>query len=123
MRAKLVCTAATFLFLAAGLHGSGQEIIPTPAPSDANAAAANTFVAPAAEDWRYRWYDGRWWYWTPQDCWMWYGDDGRWVEYQPGAPAGVWARENVNVSVGRWIGVDVWGPHGDVRVGRIHVGW
>ena len=30
---------------------------------------------------------------------------------------------NVNVGVGRRIGVDVSGPHGGVRVGRIWVGW
>ncbi len=30
---------------------------------------------------------------------------------------------SVNVGVGRRIGVDVYGPHGSVRVGRIFVGW
>ena len=32
------------------------------------------------EDWRFRWKDGRWWFWTPGDHWLWY-DDGRWNNY------------------------------------------
>ena len=102
--------------------------------------------------WRYRWHEGRWWYWTPQNRWMWYSDDGRWVPfdannpsathparvpdgryhapatpywagYYPGVAVGVRPPENVNLAVGRRVGVDVYGPHGAVRVGRICVGW
>ena len=40
----------------------------------------------AAYGWRYRWYGGRWWYWTPQNNWVyWYGD--AWVPYAPGVTA------------------------------------
>ena len=110
---------------------------------------AATEPAPAAADWRYRWHEGRWWYWIPQNRWMWYSDDGRWMELDanhsppaaqpapvvhqsyygpapapyPGVAVGVRPLGSVNVNVGRRIGVDVCGPHGSVRVGRIFVGW
>ena len=76
-----------------------QEVVPTPEPagtgnvearSDTNAgdqahssAAANAPVDQAANRWRYRWFDGHWWYWTAQNRWMWYNDEGRWIAYQP----------------------------------------
>jgi hypothetical protein len=35
---------------------------------------------PTAESWRYRWHEGRWWYWLPSGRWaVWM--DGRWVEF------------------------------------------
>jgi hypothetical protein len=43
--------------------------------------------------------------------------------YYPGVAVGVWPYGNVGVGVGRRIGVDVWGPHGGVRVGRLYYGW
>ncbi len=33
------------------------------------------------DSWRYRWNNGRWWFWGPGDQWYWYGDDGRWLYY------------------------------------------
>jgi hypothetical protein len=39
-------------------------------------------VAAGAESWRYRSDNGRWWYWTPQNSWMRYGDDGQWTDYR-----------------------------------------
>jgi hypothetical protein len=37
-------------------------------------------VQSAAYGWRYRYYGGRWWYWTPQNNWAyWYGN--AWVPY------------------------------------------
>jgi hypothetical protein len=38
-----------------------------------------------APHWRYRYHNGRWWYWTPNNYWMYYGG-GRW--YRHGAYAG-----------------------------------
>ncbi len=29
------------------------------------------------DNWRYRWNNGRWWFWAPDNRWAWY-DDGRW---------------------------------------------
>ena len=49
---------------------------------------------------------------------------GYWGGYFfPGVAVGVRPYGNVDVGVGRRIGVGVWGPHGGVRVGRIFVGW
>jgi hypothetical protein len=142
-----------------GSRIQAQELVPTPDPiggvrSDAAAAIPpGTPVPPGpnTEGWRYRWYEGRWWYWTPENRWMWYSDDGRWVAFEashppaanaapmpdarylgpgvpytagyPGVAVGVRPYGNVNVAVGRRVGVDVYGPHGSVRVGRIFVGW
>ncbi len=144
-----------------GCHLFAQELIPSPDPIGGSKVAADSDThdllanVPAAIRWRYRWYDGHWWYWTPQDRWMWYGSDGRWIEftspdnsptvyrnseyaaprpgyyapapgapiYTPGVAVGVRPYAGVNVGVSRRIGVDVWGPHGSVRVGRIFVGW
>ena len=78
---------------------------------------------------------------------MWQSDDGRWVEfnakhsppaincgdvqpppaywsgYYPGTAVGVGPYGNVSVDVGRRVSVDVAGPHGTVRVGRLCIGW
>jgi hypothetical protein len=169
---------------------SAQEMIATPDPvggakpeADAKPSVAvppsptpGTSGDPAANNWRYRWFNGHWWYWTPEKKWMTYNDQRRWVasEMKPGGPAvaerktpavvesrvpmpiernvympppvgsyypgaayyypdpywagyypgvavGVWPYGNVYA--GRRVGVDIWGPHGSVRVGRMRVGW
>ena len=33
------------------------------------------------DSWRYRWDNGRWWFWGADNRWMWYGDDGQWLNY------------------------------------------
>jgi hypothetical protein len=181
MRAKIVSTAVFVTMLLIGWRALAQEIVATPDPVggtkiDAGAgvrpgepARSNTTTSSTSNDWRYRWFEGRWWYWTPQNRWLWYSNDGRWVEfdanqaplavdqssnppvyqgyypgggyyypgpgyyygapgywgryYYPGVAVGVRPYGNVNVGVGGRVGVDVWGPHGAVRVGGIHVGW
>jgi hypothetical protein len=52
-----------------------------------------------------------------------YRAPGYWSGYYPGVAVGVGPYGNVGVGVGRRVGVDVWGPHGAVRVGRLNVGW
>jgi hypothetical protein len=157
MRALIVCMAAIVGIAVVGSRIQAQEIVPTPDPiggtrSDAAAGIAPGAPVPSSPDansWRYRWYEGRWWYWTPQNRWIWYSNDGRWVDfdannppaasiphrsyYLPAAPygtnsypdvaVGVRPFGDVNVAVGSRVGVDVYGPHGSVRVGRIFVGW
>jgi hypothetical protein len=134
-------------------RGMGQELIPRPDPIGGMNAAPHTTATdvfanvPPAERWRYRWVDSRWWYWTPAGRWMWYSDGRGWIEfnatasgpspydgyyradppytlgYAPGVVTYARPYGDVNVGVGRRIGVDVYGPHGAVRVGRIFVGW
>jgi hypothetical protein len=173
MRALTTCLAVAIMLGLAGVYVLAQEIIAAPDPiggtrteAGTNAAAGvpapsspapNAAAASNPDSWRYRWFSGRWWYWTPQNRWMWYSDDGQWVPfdanhmppvaaqsavnppgyqgeyyytgpgywtgYYPGVGVGVGPYGNVNVGVGRRVGVDVWGPHGGVRVGRIYVGW
>jgi hypothetical protein len=118
-------------------------------PSSSNPAINPTLPD---ESWRYRRFEGRLWYWTPQNFWLWLRADGHWVKFDPNQgpavivpgplahntyypPAAYWTGRypgvgvgvrpygNVNVGVGRRIGVDVWGPYGSVRVGRIFIGW
>ena len=118
-----------------------------------SAPATDAAAHQNANRWRYRWENGRWWYWTPQNRWLWYSDDGQWIPYdsnhapqaveqsndrgvydnssytgygpgyRPGVAVGVSPYGDVGVGVGRRVGVDVCGPHGAVRVGRIYVGW
>jgi hypothetical protein len=38
------------------------------------------------DQWRYRWDNGRWWYWTPANRWMWYSPDGGWVNFDTAVP-------------------------------------
>ena len=52
-----------------------------------------------------------------------YPDNGHWHGNYPGVAVGVWPYGNVDVNVGRRIEVDVAGPHGAVRIGRIYIGW
>jgi hypothetical protein len=37
-----------------------------------------------ADDWRIVLHGGRWWFWTPEETWLIYGDDGDWIAYEPG---------------------------------------
>jgi hypothetical protein len=157
MKAFFLIAAATVALAIVGLRVPAQEIVPTPDPVGGSKTDAGVPVPPgpaasatagaAKDNWRYRWYGGRWWYWTPQNRWLWYNDAGQWAEfspkqappavaqeryspapgywtgYYPGVGVGVAPYGNVSVGVGRRIGVDVSGPHGSVRVGRICVGW
>jgi len=181
MKVIVVHTAAVVTFMLVASFVIAQELVPTPDPvggakaksSPAPQADEPTQPAPTkdpavatkAEAWRYRWFNNRWWYWTPEKRWMWYSDDGRWIEFDaqrsapavaseenfpprpvygcyyapplpylypqpgywygayPGVAVGVRPYGNVNVGVGRRVGVDVWGPHGAVRVGRTYIGW
>jgi hypothetical protein len=65
-----------------------ESVIPASAtlPADDNGKLAGKDKADdkdKAKDWRYRWYDGHWWYWTSQNHWAWYNDQGRWVDFNP----------------------------------------
>ena len=38
------------------------------------------------DGWRYRWYGGRWWYWLPENRWV-YSYGNQWLNYVPSAQA------------------------------------
>lgn len=61
-------------------------------PSDASVAPANTpnNNVPNELKWRYKWHNGQWWYWSPDERWM-IWDRNSWTIYDPAtyrAPAG-----------------------------------
>jgi hypothetical protein len=162
MRAKIIGTAVFAIIAMVGL-ALAQETIGTPPPAAApksdvgvgvRAGESQMPAGPTANDWRYRWFEGRWWYWTPQNRWMWYGDDGRWIDFDANqAPLAIERNDASPVYQGYYpggyyypwpgyyyraprywngyyypgyysgVGVDVWGPHGAVRAGRVRVGW
>jgi len=50
----------------------------------ANAAGA-ALVNPSGDQWRYRWHNGHWWYWTPENRWV-YRNGNQWTSYPPALP-------------------------------------
>ena len=54
-----------------------------PRPRPTPVATAPSFAA-NGDSWRYQYYNGYWWYWTPDNHWLCYMN-GQWVS--PGAPA------------------------------------
>jgi hypothetical protein len=89
---RLIINAPFFhMDLNFGGHGPAREVMPyresapaTPAPAGEAVPAPRADEIPAprkADDqtWRYRWHDGRWWYWMPSEHWV-YWEEGRWNE-------------------------------------------
>jgi hypothetical protein len=72
--------------------------IQTPAPSVNVGVPGNGNVGAAANpsdnQWRYRWHNNNWWYWTPENRWI-YRNGNAWVNYEP-AVAAVPAVVNAN---------------------------
>jgi hypothetical protein len=47
-------------------------------------ATGTLFTDNRPDQWRYRFDNGRWWYWTPNNTWMWYNGQ-QWTSFpQPG---------------------------------------
>ena len=55
---------------------------PSTFASDASAYDPPPEISPNAEQWRYSFQNGLWWYFTPERRWL-YWSQGRWVEYLP----------------------------------------
>jgi hypothetical protein len=76
------------------LNGPAEQVQSAPAASGSSNPIGNSVAQPGSAaagaanqiDWRYRWYNGRWWYWTAENHWMWYGENGQWVDYDPHHP-------------------------------------
>jgi hypothetical protein len=120
MKAIILGMAAAITFFVASAGALiAQEVIPTPPPEA---------MLPHTDESPYRWIGGHWWYRMPDGHWMWYSNDGHWVDFRGSAPVsaypnGAYANGESHVAVGRRIGVDVWGDHGGVRVGPLHIAW
>jgi hypothetical protein len=51
-------------------------------------AGANAGVAAnqSGDQWRYRWHNNNWWYWTPENRWV-YRNGNEWTNYEPAVTA------------------------------------
>jgi hypothetical protein len=49
-------------------------------PAVSTAVAQTALASNNLQDWRYRWHNGQWWYWTPGNYWMTY-NNGAWNRY------------------------------------------
>jgi len=68
-----------------GNSGAPQTPIAGPIPAVPN--SANTGVAGNPGDqWRYRQHNGTWWYWTPDNRWV-YRNGNQWINYEPAVAA------------------------------------
>jgi hypothetical protein len=76
--AGLIATA-----LSVGAVSAADPPVAAAAPAMTVAGATAPSPAPGPESWRYRFYNGNWWYWTPDNRWLCYVN-GQWVS--PGAP-------------------------------------
>jgi hypothetical protein len=73
--------------------GSRRPVVRQAPPAEPRPRQGEVVPAPRADEmpaprdgqsWRYRFHDGRWWYWLPSERWV-YWQDGRWIEYAPSA--------------------------------------
>jgi hypothetical protein len=78
---KVAFAGAIALIVALGACQS--SIIAAEKPQLA-AGAKSSNAAPARSEgdaWRYKYYEGRWWYWMPSNSWAWY-DGRRWIAFE-----------------------------------------
>jgi hypothetical protein len=52
-------------------------------PGNGNVGVA---VNQSGDQWRYRWHNNNWWYWTPADRWV-YRNGNEWTNYEPAVTA------------------------------------
>jgi len=52
-------------------------------PGNGNVGVA---VNQRSDQWRYRWHNNNWWYWTPANRWV-YRNGNEWVNYEPAVTA------------------------------------
>jgi hypothetical protein len=104
----LLCAIAVSLTLdaaRAAVHppAGGEPGVQTAGPTEASGKA---------DDWRYRWHRGQWWYWLPSERWV-IWSEGSWQPYVPGAetarrPSTTRRSYSQNQRVDRQYGA--WGP-------------
>ncbi|MGA2066493.1 MAG: hypothetical protein ABSG86_16070 [Thermoguttaceae bacterium] len=80
--ALVVGLIATALSAGAVSAADPQATVVAPAPTAAGVTAPSP--APSPDSWRYKFYNGNWWYWTPDNRWLCYVN-GQWV-IPPAAP-------------------------------------
>ena len=78
--ALVVGLIATALSAGAVSAADPQATVVAPAPTAAGVTAPSP--APSPDSWRYKFYNGNWWYWTPDNRWLCYVN-GQWVSPSP----------------------------------------
>ncbi len=69
-----------------GNRGVPQAPIAGPIPAVPNNANAGVAGNPSGDRWRYQLRNGTWWYWTPENRWV-YRNGNQWVNYEPAVAA------------------------------------
>jgi len=80
-RGKIAFAGSIALIVALGACQS--SVIAAEKPQLAAGAKSSTAATsqPAGDAWRYKYHEGRWWYWMPSNSWAWY--DGRqWIAFE-----------------------------------------
>jgi hypothetical protein len=78
MKYFVVTFAALAAFAAARALGQDQPNIRSDSAAAGNSAYAGADLN-GPDGWRYRWHNGRWWYWLPESRWM-YWDNDHWAD-------------------------------------------
>ena len=69
-----------------GFGNPGVPQTPIVNPNAGLPSSANTVIVanPGGDQWRYRWHNGPWWYWTTENRWV-YRNGNAWINYEPAA--------------------------------------
>jgi hypothetical protein len=83
MKSLTLCLIfATVMVLAAAQALAGERIGKCSNTARATAAASVSQTS-GNQDWRCQYFEGRWWYWMPDNHWVYY-DNGRWIDLASG---------------------------------------
>ena len=80
MKVFAVTIAALAAFVAADAFAQGrpEAMAPAAAPAVAGYSGYAGADLSGPDGWRYRWYNGHWWYWLPEGRWL-YWDNDHWA--------------------------------------------
>jgi hypothetical protein len=85
MHAKRIALFVSLFYLSAAYaqaEPAKDAVQPQASPPAATAPAAKATksaaeeIASRPEPWRYQWYDNHWWFYTPQNTWLYYNSSG-----------------------------------------------
>ena len=68
--------------------GQARDEVGNPGIPQTPGTSANAGVAAnqSGDQWRYRWHNGTWWYWTSDNRWI-YSNGNQWFNYEPAVAA------------------------------------
>lgn len=65
-----------------GKPGATQMPVAEPATGVPNNANVSVVANSSGDQWRYRWHNNNWWYWTSENRWV-YRNGNEWTNYEP----------------------------------------